>query len=105
VEEKDDSLAEQPVLTNEDLVIGVRPEYLKLSPDGELTGEMYGVMPTGMESTIKIAVGNYLLTGVIFGSELYQIGQKHAFSMDGDNILLFDRKSGRYIAAGTIRVE
>ena len=105
VEEKDDSLAEQPVLTNEDLVIGVRPEYLKLSAAGELTGEMYGVMPTGMESTIKIAVGNYLLTGVIFGSELYQIGQKHAFSMDGDNILLFDRKSGRYIAAGTIRVE
>jgi len=104
VEERDDSLDEAPELTNEDLVLGVRPEYLDLSENGELSGEIYGVMPTGMESTIKIAIGPYLLTGVIFGSELYQIGQVHAFRFSGDNILLFDRQSGRCIAAGSLQV-
>lgn len=104
VEERDDSLLEQPVLTDSDLVLGIRPEYLNLDEKGGLTGEMYGVMPTGMESTIKIAVGNYLLTGVIFGSEEFAIGQKHSFGVDGDRILLFDRKSEKLIAQGRLEI-
>ena len=37
---------------------------------------IYGAMPTGMESTVKLRVGDYLLTGVIFGGVTYQIGEK-----------------------------
>ncbi|MEG1609382.1 MAG: ABC transporter ATP-binding protein, partial [Clostridia bacterium] len=49
-------------ITNEDFVIGVRPEFIKLTDKGDLKGEIYGAMPTGMESTIKIRVGDFLLT-------------------------------------------
>ena len=105
VEERDNSLDEEPVITNEDFVIGIRPEFLELDEkDTGIEGELYGVMPTGMESTIKIAVGNFLLTGVVFGSKLFQIGARHKISTSGDGILLFDRKSGKCIASGSIEI-
>ena len=59
-------------------------------------------MPTGMESTIKVRVGDFLLTGVVFGSTLFTIGSKVHIDISGDNILLFDRRSGRCIAAGSL---
>ncbi len=105
VEEKED-YDDDPVITNEDFVIGIRPEFIELDDtDSAVEGEIYGVMPTGMESTIKIAVGNYLLTGVVFGSKLYKIGARHKITVGGDGILLFDRKSGRCITSGTLSLK
>ncbi len=102
VEEEDDSLMEEPVLTNEDLVLGIRPEFLDIADDGALAGEIYGAMPTGMESTIKVRIGEYLLTGVVFGSALFTIGARVRLDIGGMNIMLFDRKSGRHIASGRL---
>ena len=102
VEEEDDSLQEEPVLTNQDLVLGIRPEFLDIVDSGSLEGEIYGAMPTGMESTIKVRIDDFLLTGVIFGSSLFTIGAKVPLSITGDNIMLFDRKSGQCIAQGKL---
>ena len=102
VEEEDDSLRDDPVLTDTDLVLGIRPEFLDIADSSTLEGEIYGAMPTGMESTIKVRVGDFLLTGVIFGSSLFTIGAKVPLSISGDNIMLFDRKSGRCIAFGSL---
>ena len=57
-------------------MLGIRPEFIEISQTGGLDGEIYGAMPTGMESTIKIRVGDYLLTGVVFGSTLFRLGTK-----------------------------
>ena len=86
VDEEDDSLAELPEITNEE----------------NLRGEIYGAMPTGMESTIKVRVGGFLLTGVVFGSSLFTIGTEVPLSVTGDQIMLFDRKSGQCITSGTL---
>ena len=102
VVEYDDSLREEPVLTNEDLVLGIRPEFLDIVDDSCLEGEIYGAMPTGMESTIKVRIDDFLLTGVIFGSSLFTIGAKAPLSISGKNIMLFDRKSGQCIAVGSL---
>ena len=102
VEEDDDSLRDDPVLTDTDLVLGIRPEFLDIADSSTLEGEIYGAMPTGMESTIKVRVGEFLLTGVIFGSSLFTIGAKVPLSVSGDNIMLFDRQSGRCIAFGSL---
>ena len=102
VEEEDDSLRDDPVLTDTDLVLGIRPEFLDIADSSSLAGEIYGAMPTGMESTIKVRVGEFLLTGVIFGSSLFTIGAKVPLSVSGDNIMLFDRQSGRCIAFGSL---
>ena len=102
VEDQDDAMVEEPVLTNEDLVLGIRPELLHIDPNGALEGEIYGAMPTGMESTIKIRVGNFLLTGVVFGNTLFKLGEKVRLSVSGEAVMLFDRISGERIAIGTL---
>ena len=103
VDEIDESLLEEPVLTNEDLVLGIRPEFIDIA-DGTVEGEIYGAMPTGMESTIKIRLDDFLLTGVVFGSTLFTIGTRVKLRIEGDGILLFDRRSGRRIASGSLEL-
>lgn len=102
--EDDYALQEAPVITNEDFVIGVRPEALQLHDGAGLDGVIYGAMPTGMESTIKLRIGDFLLTGVVFGNTAYKIGQEVKFEVGGEDILLFDRKSGKLITAGSLHV-
>ena len=102
VVEDDFSLQEEPVLTNEDLVLGIRPEFIDITDAGALDGEIYGAMPTGMESTIKVRIDDFLLTGVVFGSTLFTIGSKIKVDISGGNIMLFDRRSGQCIALGSL---
>ena len=102
VDEEDEALQEAPVLTNEDFVLGIRPEFIEIAPNGAIEGEIYGAMPTGMESTIKVRVGDFLLTGVVFGSTIFKIGEKIRFNISGDKVMLFDRKGGKCIALGSL---
>ena len=102
VVEDDFSLQEEPVLTNEDLVLGIRPEFIDIAEAGALDGEIYGAMPTGMESTIKVRIDDFLLTGVVFGSTLFTIGSRIKVDISGDSIMLFDRKSGKRISLGSL---
>ncbi|MBP5151299.1 MAG: ABC transporter ATP-binding protein [Lachnospiraceae bacterium] len=104
VEEEDDSIADTPVITEEDYVIGIRPEAIDIEADGKIDTKIYGAMPTGMESTLKLRVGEFLLTGVVFGSSIYKIDQEEKISFNGNDILLFDRKSGKLITAGKIEI-
>ena len=104
VDESDYSIEEEPEITNEDFVIGVRPEFLGLSGNGKLHATIYGSMPTGMESTVKLRVGEYLLTGVVFGGTTFRIGEETKVDIQGDDILLYDRKSGKYIASGSMEI-
>ncbi len=102
VDDEDDALQEEPVLTNEDFVLGIRPEFIEIAPDGAIEGEIYGAMPTGMESTIKVRVGEFLLTGVVFGSTIFTIGEKIRFNISGSKIMLFDRKGGKCMSLGSL---
>lgn len=62
-------------------------------------------MPAGMETTVKVKIGEYLLTCVIFGGVSYEIDKTVILSFTGDDILLYDRKSTRLIAQGRIQVK
>lgn len=104
VDETDYSVEEEPVITDEDFIIGVRPEFLELGPEGKLPSTVYGAMPTGMESTVKLRVGSYLLTGVVFGGTAFKLGQDMGVDVKGSDIMLYDRKSGNYVASGTLEL-
>ena len=77
---------------------------MQIDPNGALEGEIYGAMPTGMESTIKIRVGNFLLTGVVFGNTLFRLGEKIRLNVSGNEIMLFDRISGERITSGSLKL-
>ncbi len=105
VDEQDDSLMDEPVITDEDFVLGIRPEAIDIDSTGKVDSKIYGAMPTGMESTLKLRVGEYLLTSVVFGNSIYQIGQEEKISINGKDILLFDRRSGKLICAGELKID
>jgi ABC-type sugar transport system ATPase subunit len=104
VEEQDDSIMDEPVITDEDFVIGIRPEAIDIDANGKIDTTVYGAMPTGMESTLKLRVGEFLLTSVIFGGVIYQIGQEEKININGKDILLFDRRSGKLICSGSLEL-
>ena len=104
VDEEDESVADAAIPTEEDYVIGIRPEAVKLEANGKIGAAIYGAMPTGMESTLKLRIGEYLITGVVFGNDTYKIGSEAKVSVSGNDILLFDRISGKLICAGSLEL-
>ena len=102
VDESDYAIEDEPVITNEDFVLGVRPECIRLEETGAVPAVIYGAMPTGMESTLKLRIGKFLLTGVVFGSVTFRLGEETGISITGSDILLFDRKSGKLISSGRL---
>lgn len=90
-------------LTDEDFVLGIRPEFV--TTEGNLEGEVYSSMPTGMETTLRIAIGNNIITGVMFGGVVYNLGDKVKVGFKGNNVVLFDRKTGRRIALGSLELK
>ena len=95
---------EKTDLDRDDFVLGVRPEFVHICEDGPIEGEIFSAMPTGMETTVRIRVGNYLLTGVVFGGVLYKIGQKVHLRFDGPGTVIFSRLNGRLIACGKLDI-
>ena len=87
-----------------DWAVGVRPEFVSICEDGPIEGEVFSAMPTGMETTVRIRVGNFLLTSVIFGGITYRIGEKIRLRFTGDGATLFSRVNGRLTATGKLDI-
>ena len=102
---EEEDFGDEVQLTNEDFVIGVRPEGIEITKDGNLKGEIYSSMPTGMETTVRVAIGNYLLTGVMFGGIVYNLGEKIKMDFKGNNIILFSARYGNIIGLGHLDVK
>ena len=101
-EEEGFAAKKEDAVKNGDFVLAVRPEFIQLGQEGMFTGEICGAMPTGMESTVKVSTGDFLLTSVVFGGVTFKIGSQIKFNFIGNEIMLFDRKSGRFITHGKI---
>jgi len=103
VEESED-VGETVEWDDNDFVLGVRPEALTDTDKPVLKGEIYSSMPTGMETTVRVRIGDYLLTAVIFGALTYKIGDEVNIDFAGERIMLFSRRLGRLMAEGTLEL-
>lgn len=101
-DDEDDLLEETKEPTKNDFVLGVRPEYININDEGKFEGIVYSSMPTGMETTVRIQVGNYLIMGVVFGNINYTINDKIKFDIDTKLINLFSRINQELITSGQI---
>ena len=91
-------------ISDQDFVIGIRPEFLRIEDGGKLETEVYSAMPSGMETTVKLRVGEFLITSVVFGGVDYKVNAKAKVNVVGKEILLFDRKTQRLIASGELEL-
>ena len=101
----EDAFDEAVTLTEDNFMLGVRPEFLTINETGALSGEIFSAMPTGMETTVKVRIGEYLLTGVVFGGVLYKLDQRVKVDFHGNSAMLFSRKNGRMITSGRLQVQ
>ena len=56
-----------------------------------------------METTVKIKVGDTILSSVMFGSLNYDVDTDIRFSIYSDKILLFENESGMMFASGSMK--
>ena len=95
---------ESPIeLTGADVVIGVRPEYIRISENGAREAVVYSTLPAGMETTVKLDAGGTMLTAVVFGDVDYPVDSTVRFDFS-KTAILFDKKTGKNVAAGTLTI-
>ncbi len=94
---------ERPAGDN-DFILGIRPEAIQISEKGKISAEVYSSMPTGMETTVRLRVGNLLLTGVSFGKITFALEEKVRFDFGKSEVVLFSARSGRLISTGTLEL-
>ena len=87
------------------VVLGIRPEYVRLgNPEGR-KASVYSTLPSGMETIVKVTLGDTQLTSVVFGSVDYDIDSEVTVDFTGNRCLLFARDSGRRLGSGELRFD
>ena len=86
-----------------DVVIGIRPEFIRLE-QGELSGNIYTTLPSGMETTVKLDVNGEIVTSVVFGSVDYPFNAEVKFEIVGNGVILFDAKSRNKLGMGSLQL-
>ena len=85
-------------------LVGVRPEFLPIREDGAIEGRIYSTLPAGMETTVKAQCGDTMLTSVVFGSVDYPVDAAVRMAVTGENIVLFDKESGKSVGVGKLEI-
>ena len=89
---------------NENVVLGVRPEFIKISNEG-INAKVYSTLPSGMETTVKFNLNGELLTGVVFGIIDYEVDQEIKIDFVGNDIILFDKDTTNRVTNGTLTIK
>jgi multiple sugar transport system ATP-binding protein len=86
------------------LTLGVRPEFIRIGADGPAPAKTYAALPSGMETMVKIRLGDLVLTSVVFGAIDYKPDTDVRIDFTGENCVLFDRASGANLGLGKLTV-
>ena len=89
-------------LKNEDVVLGIRPEFIKIVDDSNIVGKVYATLPAGMETTIKFKINDQIMTSVVFGIIDYELDSNISIDFLGKNICLFDKVTGENLGLGRL---
>lgn len=84
-------------------IIGIRPEFVVMDEKGKLEGEVLSSLPSGMETTLRLKVKDYVFSSVFFGSLDFKVEEKLPLSLLGDSIVLFDSEKN-YVSQGSVEL-
>ena len=90
---------------NEDVVLGIRPEFFTIHPEGKIHATAYSTLPSGMETTVKVKLAGEFISSVVFGAIDYKVDQPIQCDIVGDQICVFDEKSTQRVAQGSVEVQ
>ena len=86
-----------------EIVVGIRPEYIHIGEENGVEAIVYSTLPSGMETTVKLLIGDTSLTAVVFGDVDYPVDSKVHFSLHKAAVL-FDTETGENLARGSLKL-
>jgi multiple sugar transport system ATP-binding protein len=89
---------------DQSIVLGIRPEFLKISEMETGKARIYSTLPSGMETVVKVKIGDQLLTSVVFGAIDYELDKAVGIEFCGDNCVVFDKETGTNLALGRLTI-
>ncbi|MGM9813364.1 MAG: ABC transporter ATP-binding protein [Candidatus Enteromonas sp.] len=87
---------------NEQVVLGVRPEFVVSGTSKGRKAEVIASLPSGMETTLKVKIDETILTSVVFGIVDYPVGEKITINFTDNHIVLFDGVTTKRICDGKL---
>jgi multiple sugar transport system ATP-binding protein len=75
-----------------DFLLGIRPEDVKLNPEGEFAGELTLLEPLGVETILHLTSGEQTLLSLIPGMTEFRIGENIKFDINQERLYCFDDK-------------
>ncbi len=91
-------------LPGDEVILGIRPEYVDIREDGALQATVYSTLPAGIETTLRLVFGDRMITSVVFGGVDFPVDSAVRYHIRGGNIVLFDKKTGDRAANGSVAV-
>ena len=79
-------------------------ENIEITKKG-LPAKVYSTLPAGMETTVKVNLGNDILTSVVFGIIDYKVDEKVNIDFKGNGIILFDKESTNRLVDGKLEIK
>ena len=87
---------------NEQVVLGVRPEFVVSGTSKGRKAEVIASLPSGMQTTLKVKIDETILTSVVFGIVDYPVGEKITINFTDNHIVLFDGVTTNRICDGKL---
>ena len=87
------------------VLLGVRPQYLKIGAGGQIQARVYSTQPSGMETVVKLMLKDHLLTSVAFGAIDFAIDTDIEFDFIEDRCILFDGETMVNLEHGKLQVD
>jgi multiple sugar transport system ATP-binding protein len=89
-------LAAPPQLPLPDsFLLGIRPEDVKLNPDGEFTGRLVLTEPLGVETILHLRCGDQNLLSIVPGMTSLRLGDETRFSIARERLHFFNQEGQR----------
>ncbi len=89
---------------DQDIVLGIRPEYVRIGEGGRLSARVYSTLPSGMETIVKLSIGPLLLTSVVFGAIDFKVDGEVLVDFAGEACVVFDKATGAKLAHGRLGI-
>lgn len=80
-----------------ELLMGIRPEDIFLSTDGELVGEVFVVEPLGREDMIDVQIGQHHIVVLVSAEKRIKAGETVHLSLNPNKLQFFDPHTKRSI--------
>ncbi|QQO08634.1 ABC transporter ATP-binding protein [Breznakiella homolactica] len=89
---------------DQQIILGIRPEYVHIGQEGKTKAHIYSTLPSGMETIVRVRMGDMMLTSVVFGAIDYKTDTEVNMDFIGENCIVFDKESGANLALGKLSV-